>query len=63
MSVNNEGISFIYLSKEDIENIKTSVITNVIKILPDILEEIIPLIVEKLQILINANLEKVVENY
>ena len=28
------------------------------KVLPDILEEIIPLTVEKLQILINANLEK-----
>ena len=27
-------------------------------VLPDIAEEIIPLIVEKLQILINANLEK-----
>ena len=33
------------------------------KILPYILEEIIPLTVEKSQILINANLEKVVENY
>ena len=53
----------IYLSKEGIENIKTSVITNVMKILPYILEEIIPLIVGKSQILINANLEKVVENY
>ena len=33
------------------------------KILPDILEEIIHLIVDKSQILINANLEEVVENY
>ena len=46
-----------------IENIKASVIANVINVLPDILDEIIPLIVEKLQILINTNLEKVVENY
>ena len=33
------------------------------KVLPDILEEIIPLTVEKSQTLINANLGKVVENY
>ena len=33
------------------------------KVLPDILEEIIALIVEKSQILINTDLDKVVENY
>ena len=33
------------------------------KVLPDVLEEIIPLILEISQVLINANLEKVVENY
>ena len=47
----------IYLSKEDIEN-NNSVIINVMKVLPDILEEIIPLILDNSQILINANLEK-----
>ena len=33
------------------------------KVLPDVLEEIIPLILEISQVLINANLEKVLENY
>ena len=54
---NEEQSNNIYLSKEDTENIKASVIPNVMKVLPDILEKIIPLIVEKLQIFINANLE------
>ena len=58
-----EQTSNIYLSKEDIENIKARVIANVIKVLPDILAEIIPLIVEESQILINTYLEEVAENY
>ena len=55
---NAEKSNSIYLSKEDIENIKASIITNVMKVLPDIIKEVIQLIVEKSQILINANLEK-----
>ena len=47
---------FIYQKKT--ENIKASIITNVMKVLPDIIKEVIQLIVEKSQILINANLEK-----
>ena len=58
-----EQTSNIYLSKEDIENIKARVIANVIKVLPDIIAEIIPLIVEESQILINTYLEEVAENY
>ena len=58
-----EQTSNVYLSKEDIENIKARVIANVIKVLPDILAEIIPLIVQESQILINTNLEEVTENY
>ena len=54
---NAEQSNNIYLSKEDIEN-NNSVIINVMKVLPDILEEIIPLILDNSQILINANLEK-----
>ena len=60
---NAEQTSNIYLSKEDIEKIKASVITNVINVLLEIIEEIIPLIVEKSQILTNTKLEKVIENY
>ena len=60
---NAEQTSNIYLSKEDIEKIKASVITNVMNVLLDIIEEIIPLIVEKSQILTNTKLEKVIENY
>ena len=58
-SSNNNAVQSnnIYLSKEDIEN-NNSVIINVMKVLPDILEEIIPLILDNSQILINANLEK-----
>ena len=58
-SSNNNAVQSnnIYLSKEYIEN-NNSVIINVMKVLPDILEEIIPLILDKSQILINANLEK-----
>ena len=55
---NAEKSNSIYLSKEDIENIKASIITNVMKVLPDIIKEVIQLIVEKSQILINGNLEK-----
>ena len=55
---NAEKSNSIYLSKEDIENIKASIITNVMKVLPDIIKEVIQLIVEKSPILINANLEK-----
>ena len=58
-----EQTSNVYLSKEDIENIKARVIANVIKVLPNILAEIIPLIVQESQILINTNLEEVTENY
>ena len=60
---NAEQTSNIYLSKEDIEKIKASVITNVMNVLLEIIEEIIPLIVEKSQILTNIKLEKVIENY
>ena len=58
-SSNNNAVQSnnIYLSKEDIEN-NNSVIINVMKVLPDILEEIIPLILDNSQSLINANLEK-----
>ena len=58
-SSNNNAVQSnnIYLSKEDIEN-NNSVIINVMKVLPDILEEIIPLVLDNSQILINANLEK-----
>ena len=58
-SSNNNAVQSnnIYLSKEYIEN-NNSVIINVMKVLPDILEEIIPLILDNSQILINANLEK-----
>ena len=58
-SSNNNAVlsNNIYLSKEYIEN-NNSVIINVMKVLPDILEEIIPLILDNSQILINANLEK-----
>ena len=55
---NAEKSNSIYLSKEDIENIKASIITNVMKVFPDISKEIIQMIVEKSQILLNANLEK-----
>ena len=55
---NAEKSNSIYLSKEDIENIKASIIKNVMKVLPDIIKEVIQLIVEKSQILINGNLEK-----
>ena len=58
-----EQTSNVYLSKEDIENIKARVIANVTKVLPNILAEIIPLIVQESQILINTNLEEVTENY
>ena len=58
-----EQTSNIYLSKEDIEKIKARVIANVVKVLPDILAEIIPLIVEESQILINIYLEELAENY
>ena len=44
---NAEKSNSIYLSKEDIENIKASIITNVMKVLPDIIKEVIQLIVEK----------------
>ena len=60
---NAEQTSNIYLSKEDIEKIKASVITNVINVLLELIEEIISLVVEKSQILTNTNLEKVIENY
>ena len=60
---NAEQTSNIYLSKEDIEKIKASVITNVMNVLLELIEEIISLIVEKSQILTNTNLEKVIENY
>ena len=58
-SSNNNAVQSnnIYLSKEYIEN-NNSVIINVMKVLPVILEEIIPLILDNSQILINANLEK-----
>ena len=58
-SSNNNAVQSnnIYLSKEYIEN-HNSVIINVMKVLPHILEEIIPLILDNSQILINANLEK-----
>ena len=58
-SSNNNAVQSnnIYLSKEYIEN-NNSVIINVMKVLPDILEEIIPLILDNSHILINANLEK-----
>ena len=58
-SSNNNAVQSnnIYLSKEYIEN-NNSVIINVMKVLPDILEEIIPLVLDNSQILINANLEK-----
>ena len=55
---NEEQRNNIYLSNEDLENIKASVITNDLQVLPDIAEEIISLIVEKSLISINANLEK-----
>ena len=55
---NAEQSNNIYLSKEDVENIKASVIINVMEGLLDILEEIIPLIVDKSKILLNVNLEK-----
>ena len=55
---NAEQSNNIYLSKEDVENIKASVIINVMEGLLDILEEIIPLIVDKSNILLNVNLEK-----
>ena len=38
---NAEKSNSIYLSKEDIENIKASIITNVMKVFPDISKEII----------------------
>ena len=44
---NAEKSNSIYLSKADIENIKASIITNVMKVLPDIIKEVIQLIVEK----------------
>ena len=48
----------ISIYQKKTENIKASVIINVMEGLLDILEEIIPLIVDKSQILLNANLEK-----
>ena len=37
---NAEKSNSIYLSKEDIENIKASIITNVMKVLPDKLKKL-----------------------
>ena len=60
---NAEKSNNIYLSKEYIKNMKAGEIPNVMIVLSDILEKIITLTVEKLQILMNANLEKFVEIY